>query len=182
VHVFLQGPKNIGKTTVILKTIELLRKNKPIAIGGFFTWKGGNNDRHIYIQSAGLAAPALTTQTKNSLSSYEKEIFRLATWDSEQGKLVSNIESFEEIGVHILAQSKGVDLIIMDELGNLESNARLFKKAVLDTLSGTVPVLGALRMGDIPWHNDIKQNLQVTLHEVNEKNREALPQVIAGQL
>jgi len=201
VHVFLQGPKNIGKSTVILKTLDLLRMRKPVTIGGFFTWKGGAGDPNIYMRPAGPATLTPGTQTKkentinseyqflkpadnmkNSPLGCDEEIFRLAVWDTEQEKPVCEIKIFEEICVHILAQSKGADLIVMDELGNLERDAQSFRKAVLGTLAGTVPVIGALRTGDIPWHTDIKRSPLVTLFDVHKGNRDALPQILAKRL
>jgi len=160
-HVFLQGPRNIGKSMVILRALELLAMRKPLALGGFFTWKGGEGDPHVYMRAAGLNG--------------DGEKFRLARWDPGAGRLVCDIRVFEEIGAGILSQREGADLIIMDELGRLESDAQVFKQAVLDTLAGGIPVLGTLRIGDIPWHASIKRNPRVALINVNEENRNALP-------
>ena len=163
-HVFLQGLRNIGKSTVILKTIDLLIARRSLLVGGFFTWNGGKGDLNVYIRPAA--------------SSPQEDIYRLASWNAEESRLVCDIRVFEETGVRILKQSKGADLIIMDELGYLESNSPMFKQTVMDTISGDIPILGVLRLGDIPWQNDIKRNPKVTLYSVNEENRETLPQVI----
>jgi len=53
---------------------------------------------------------------------------------------------------------------------------------VLDTLSGGVPVLGVLRLGDIPWLEDIKRSPKVSLHYVDEKNRDSLPGYLARRI
>ena len=167
-HVFLQGPKNIGKSTVILETIDLLNVNAlaPLSLGGFFTWNGGKTDPHVYMRPAG---------TKG-----EGEAFLLASWDDKNSRLACDTKVFEEAGALILAQSEGADLIIMDELGFLESSAERFKQAVLDTLAGDVPVLGVLRLGDIPWHKDIKCDPSILLLNVGEENRNTLPKELAG--
>jgi len=167
-HIFLQGPKNIGKTTVIRETLDLLAARRPLVLGGFFTWNGGTGDPSIYMRPA--------EQGK------ERETYRLAGWDPETGMRVRNLQVFEQIGAPILAHSGGADLIVMDELGYLESDAPVFRQAVLDTLAGDIPVLGVLRLGDVPWHVGIRGNPQVTLVDVCRGNRDKLAQELAERL
>lgn len=167
-HVFLQGIRNIGKSTVILRTIELLLLRRPLMLGGLFTWNGGKDDPNVYMRPAGLGC--------------EGEIYNLAKWNTQGGGLVCDTMVFEQVGARILEQSKSADLIIMDELGYLESNAPIFKQAVIDTIYGDIPVLGVLRLGDVPWHTDIKRYPNITLLDVNEENRDALPQKLAEHI
>ena len=70
----------------------------------------------------------------------------------------------------------------MDELGFLESDAIVFKRTVLSKLAANIPVFGVLRQGDVPWLACIKRNPKVTLFNVDEKNRDSLPQVLATSL
>jgi len=163
-HIFLQGLRNIGKSTVIHKTIEILSMNMPLKLGGFFTWNGGEADPHVYMQSA--------------QEGRKGEIYRVASWDKNNGGMLSSTETFDQIGVQMFSNVLLSDLIIMDELGFLESNAVKFKKAIYDTLTLGIPVLGVLRLGDVPWHAEIKRNPLVSLFDVSEENREELP----GQL
>jgi len=166
----LQGPKNIGKSTVILETLGLLSAAAPppLSLGGFFTWNNGKADPRVYMRPAGAKGGC--------------GAILLARWDFEAGRLACDIRGFEEDGVRILESSKGADLIIMDELGFLESSADKFKRAVFDALAGEAPVLGALRLGDVPWHRDIKRSPGVALFDVSEENRNALPQELARLL
>ena len=164
-HIFLQGPKNIGKSTVIYKTLGILAQRKPLVLGGFFTWNGGKDDLRVYMRSA--------------RSDDEREIFCLASWDAEIGRLVCDNQVFEETGTRMLEQCEDADLIIMDELGYLESGAFIFRKAVMDALARDLPILGVLRLGDIPWHAEIKRNPTVTLIDVSNENRDVLPRALA---
>ena len=70
----------------------------------------------------------------------------------------------------------------MDELGYLERNSFTFRQVVLDTLAGDIPVIGTLRMKDIPWHEQIKANPRVSILEVTLDNRDMLPHEIAALL
>ena len=89
---------------------------------------------------------------------------------------------FDVAGSRILRDSVDADLIIMDELGYLESDCEVFKNAVADIIAGSTPVLGVLRLGDVPWHESIKKDTRVAIFDVNEKTRDTLPQVISDML
>ena len=174
-HIFLQGPRNIGKSTVIRKTLEILTVRAPVGLGGFFTWKSGDNDPNVYMRPAEAGR--------------EGEIFKLAGLNEQGRGMTPDILSFDRDGVRLLRERRprsetaddnaGIQLIIMDELGYLEKDALEFRRAVLDTLAGETPVFGVLRMGDIAWHEQIKRNPKVTLYEVNIENRDELPRELA---
>ena len=165
-HVFLQGPRGVGKSTVIRKTMDMLMTLAPLVFGGFYTWNGGNDDPHIYLKAA--------------MRGREDEIYRIASFDEANGGLISDIQVFEREGARLLNESGGADVIIMDELGFIESNAPKFRHAVMDRIAGSIPVFGVLRMGDIPWHADIKRHPLVTLFDVMKENRDSLPQSLAS--
>ena len=168
-HIFLQGQRNIGKSTVIRKTLDILAAYSPLAVGGFFTWNGGKDNPYIFMQCARNGG--------------EGEIYRLAHFDECNGSgLVCDLQVFEQDGVRLLGDSKGANLIIMDELGYLESSATMFKQAVMDLIAGDIPIFGVLRLWDVPWHRDIKRNPLVTLVDVDEVNRDVLPQELARML
>ena len=167
-HIFLQGPRNVGKSTVIRKTLDILAVESPLEIGGFFTWNGGKGNPYIFMKSA--------------RNNGEGEIYRIAHFDESKGGLKCDIEVFEREGVRLLNASRKSELIIMDELGYLESDAPMFKQAVLNLVSGQAPVYGVLRLGDVPWHDAIKRNPLVKLVDVNKDNRDVLPQKLAGML
>jgi nucleoside-triphosphatase THEP1 len=137
----------------------------PLSLGGFFTWKGDGMDSNVYLQPA--------------QSGTKDEAHRIALYNPDGGGMIIDIGVFERNGVEIIKGSTGADLIIMDELGFMESKALTFRQAVLDTLTGNIPILGVLRLGDIPWHTEIKSNPMVKLIEVNAENRDSLPQELA---
>ncbi|MCL2495938.1 MAG: nucleoside-triphosphatase, partial [Clostridiales bacterium] len=106
-YIFLQGPRHCGKSTVIRRTLNILTEQKPLQLGGFFTWNGGNDDPHIYMRPAQAGR--------------ERDIYRLAGYDAARGGLNSDPRVFEQVGVSLLIDNSGADLLIMDELGFLES-------------------------------------------------------------
>ena len=181
-HIFLQGPRNEGKSTVIRKILEIISARRPLILGGFFTWNGGKDDPHVYMRPADSVCDNDRGLLLDSLSVSNPGDILLASWDDTKRGLTSDISAFDDCGARLLSGSAGVDLVIMDELGFLESKASLFKKAVLDTLERGVPVLGVLRLGDVPWHEDIKRSPLVSLYDVTMDNRERLPGELAELL
>ena len=170
-HVFLQGPRGIGKSTVIQAALELLAQSHTILLGGFFTWNGGADDPNIYIRPAEPGAVG--------------ERYRIASYGGPSLGMVCDSQIFDTVGARILresAQGETADLIVMDELGYLESDAEAFKRAVFETLSGDTPVLGVLRSGDVPWHEPIKRDPRVMIYNVNEENRGDLPREVIRML
>ena len=168
-HIFLQGPRNVGKSTAIRKTLDIMSKTTSLSLGGFFTWNGGGETARIFLRPA--------------IESRSDEVSLLASFDPAIGRMKCNPDVFEQTAAHLLAESASADLIIMDELGFIETDAPAFRKAVHDTLAGDVPVFGVLRQGkDIPWHDDIKKNPRVRLFDVTQENRDNLPQELARLL
>ena len=167
-HFFLQGERRVGKSTVIKKTLDILGEKGSFLLGGFFTWNGGKDDPHVYMKKAATGSTG--------------EALRLASWDEGKGRLTCDITVFERFGADLLGDIGEARLIIMDELGYLESGAVRFRKAVLDAVAGSVPILGVMRLGDVPWHEEIKSDPSVSIFDVNEENRDGLPAVLAKLL
>jgi len=167
-HLFLHGEKNIGKSTAIRKVLEILSAYQPVALSGFFTWNGGKEDPHVYLKPAGPGDSG--------------EVCRVASWNEETRILTCDTMAFDRDGVQTLENRQNAQLIIMDELGFLEKDAMLFRQAVMDTIAGDVPIIGVLRMGDVPWHDDIKRSPNVEIIDVDKKNRDTLPQELANRL
>ena len=165
-HIFLQGPLGIGKSTVIEKTIGLLSGVRRIILGGFNTYKARDGSPYIYISAPKQNKPAeaycIAQLTKDGLRVHP-EVF-----DSEGVLLLSNIDN--------------ADLICMDELGFLERQSYMFQRRVLECLDGSVPILGVLRDKVIPWHLPIKSHPSVSILRVNEDNRGSLPEYLYNTL
>ena len=163
-HIFLQGPRNIGKSTVIQKTLQMLENATKLTIAGFFTWNGGETDPHIYMRAA----------EKN----VGKKTYRIASYNPQGGGMNCDISVFDNIGVRLLNENINANLIIMDELGFLESDANLFKQTVMEKVMGETMIFGVLRLGNVPWHETIKLAESVTIYDINELNRDAMPQML----
>ena len=90
-------------------------------------------------------------------------------------------EVFDGLGSRLLLSAAGddaCDLILLDELGFLEADAKHFRAAVLSVLAGPKPVLGVVRQGLGAWRDAPLGELW----EVTKENRDALPRRLRNRL
>jgi nucleoside-triphosphatase len=159
-HIFLTGEIQVGKSTVIQKTLQLLN----VKYGGFRTYFGtarGNPNRCLYINNA--SHPATYNDTNI-----------VARFSPGSPPEISP-ERFDTLGTGYIQEArKTARLIIMDELGNLENQASLFQRAVLDALDGDVPILGVVKFSATGWVDEIRNHPKVRMELVTEENRNRL--------
>ena len=156
-HLFLTGPKQIGKSTVLRKLLQ----DRDAAIGGFRTVRIPLEDG----ASIHMVAPSETEYTD------ENRIF-----SRRKGVLYIDPSDFDRIGCSLLGASGDFDLILMDELGPNEANSAAFRQAVWNTLDGEVPVYGVLQVADSEFLDAVASRLDVQVIVVSEENRDDLPQ------
>ena len=129
-HIFLTGEIQVGKSTVIAKTLSLLK----ITPGGFKTYFGPDRElpeRLLYMNSGS-----------------EPKIFReenvVARFFRDQPPRILT-EKFNTYGAELIRSARAdSSLILMDECGSLEHDALVFQKEVIDALEGNIPILGVV--------------------------------------
>jgi nucleoside-triphosphatase len=164
-HVFLTGEIGVGKSTVIRKVFASM----DIRPGGFVTGFGPERtspDRKLYLNPA-WEKPA-----------YD-EAHTVARFGGGFPPRPDSI-AFDQLGCGYLnACRTWARLLIMDELGPLEQDARHFQRAVLLALDGPIPILGVLKQSGHPWMDAIIRHPAVTVLPVTAANRNGLPQQLA---
>ena len=157
-HIFLTGEIQTGKSTAISKAVELLG----ITPGGFRT-KGTHN------QADGSSDVMLYPAEKTP------EDGRIIAHRSPAGKTIFP-ETFNTFGPLYL--KRPAELILMDELGYMESSAEEFQKAVFETLDGKIPVLGVLRNKNTPFLDAIRRRDDIIIITITKQNRNFIPEKI----
>lgn len=89
---------------------------------------------------------------------------------------------FETAGVQILGTCGHADVIVMDELGSLESGAPAFQEAVMRRIIGDVPIIGVLKRSSTPFLDQLRAHPSIQTLEVTPANRDAMPALIASRL
>lgn len=164
-HIFLTGEIQIGKSTVIAKTLALLN----IIPGGFRTYFGSDRecfDKLLYMNSA--AGPKLFRE--------ENVVVRFSKGQPPQVLA----EKFDICGAELIRAARGnSSLILMDECGSLERDAFVFQKEIMDTLEGDIPVFGVIKLTSSGWTDRVRNHPKVKLITVTKENRDDLPQVLS---
>ena len=161
-HLFLTGPKQIGKSTVLRKLLQ----DREGKIGGFRTVRILLEDG----ASIHMVAPSESEYTdENRIFSRRKGILHIDPAD------------FDRIGCNLLADSHNCDLILMDELGPSEANSEQFRQAVWNVLDGAVPVYGVLQVADSDFLDAVAARPDVEVITISEENRNSMPDLLLKQ-
>lgn len=167
---FLTGKVGSGKSTVIFKTLALL---PPLVCGGFRT-----------VSAAPVTEDAM-------FDVFIEEVWKQTPHDDAHhigtrwgnGRMTPYSSAFDNAGVSILKNiPANSSLILMDELGVMEQDAKDFCKAVFETLDGDFPVLGVIKPKQTAFIEAVRSHKRSVLFEVTENNRDFLPARLAELL
>ena len=168
-HIVLCAPKKTGKTTLIGRIMQEAiapAAEPPIPVYGFQTKRiaGSDGINRIYMFPAGHVRIDSLPPDTCYLGSTCGHVRDVCT------------ETFETYGTSLIRSARPGGLIIMDEIGHMEKDARLFLQAVFDALDGDIPVLASVRytVDPIDYLERIKHHPQVRLYMLAEENRDAV--------
>lgn len=159
-HALLIGAPGVGKSTLIRRVLAEL--NRPVF--GFVTKKedalaDGEMGSPIYIYKAG--EPHI--RTKDNLAGYCKDKRPTAFG-----------ETFDRFALHLNAPVPAGDVVVMDEIGTMETSSKDFCSAVLKLLDGDAPVIAAVKNKDKEFLKTVRSHPNAVCFHITEENREAL--------
>lgn len=164
-HIFLTGEIQVGKSTVLAKTLKLLN----ISYGGFKTYFGPDREseeRCLYLNS--IVEPDNYDQ-KSTVVQFRKDLCPMVL-----------TEKFNSTGAKLIKSARDhSDLIVMDECGNFEWEALAFQREIIKTLDQNKPVLGVLKLDSSGWTDSIRNHQKVKMITVARQNRDELPKILA---
>ena len=163
-HILLRGEPGVGKSTLIRRLLEA----SDLQPGGFYTKMDKNPGElmhPIYIYPAALPEAARKRGEEN-----------LVGRCGEQGRFKEIFPNvFDTLGSAYLQDTAACRVIVMDELGFLESEAQAFRAAVLQVLDGEVPVLAAVKdRMDVPFLHQVCAHPRAEVVPIDTQNRDAL--------
>lgn len=163
-HALIVGPRQVGKSTVINKVLKSL--DRPV--WGFATKKESDLldpklGHPIYIYDA--AGPR--TQTKENLVGYCFNHCPLVY-----------TEVFENHAKRLQTPPEKGSIILMDELGFMESRAEDFCKVVLKHLDGDIPVIAAVKDKSTVFLDAVKNHPNCKCFFISEENRDELAEQV----
>ena len=130
-HILLCGRRRSGKSAMIRRLLENVRG----PVFGYETITMGTRSdgyHEIYLYPYGVEHPE--RQESNHVA------------DCNTRDRVIHTEVFDTLGVACIRARKA-GILVMDEIGFMESEAEAFCRAILEKLDGDLPILAAVREG-----------------------------------
>jgi nucleoside-triphosphatase len=173
-RIFLTGPPGVGKTTVLRKTVEELRRNR-IRVAGMITEEVREHGARV-----GFKVTDILTGNDGWLASTRRAV------GPRIGKYVVDLEGLEVVGVQAITgalHDPEVSAIVIDEVGPMELLSEKFKMAVRQTINSTKAIVGTIhyRAND-PLLQEIRSSLRLSIVTVTVDNRSSLPQQLVEEI
>ena len=163
--IFLTGERGVGKSTALRRALA----GRGPGAGGFMTDFGDtrfSENKTLWLLPWSEKPDFAAGEICARLGPGGRQVFT---------------EVFDTLGAELLLSSledPACGLILMDELGFLEGEAAVFRKAVLEALAGPKPVLGVVRQGLGVWGDAPLGEVWT----VTETNREEVPILLRRRL
>lgn len=158
-HALIVGDRGVGKSTLINRVLSAL--GTPVF--GFETKKedslANENGSPVYIYEAGKER----VRTAENLVGYN------GRRDPEATR-----PAFDRFAPKLRLPAEPGSVIIMDELGVMESASVDFCSAVLHLLGGDIPVIAAVKNKDTEFLNTVRTHSSCRCFNITEKNRDEL--------
>lgn len=164
--ILIVGARDVGKTTLIRRLLS--ETARPVR--GFYTEKHltqppGTHSIRLY--------PAWMSRDE-PIGTPDNQVGR---WNGQSMQAFPQV--FDTLGVACLRDVPPGALVVMDELGFLESKASRFTQVVLDTLNGPAPVIAAVKdRPDVPFLRAVLAHPQALVFHLTPDNRQELYQQI----
>ena len=170
--VFITGQPGIGKTSVLLNAIELLKK-RGYTVGGMISREARERGVRIGFEIIDI---------------YTGQHGWLAHVNQPEGPQVSkyrvNLDDLKTIGANsILNAIEKTDAVVIDEIGPMELFSLAFKEAVVRALESNKPLLGTIHhKAQDTLINTIKKREDAEILEVTHENRNTLHNLIIDKI
>jgi len=172
-HVFLTGGTRVGKSTVVRRF--LVRSG--LSADGFMTyWEvDADGGRSLYLAPYRKMGDA-------PLAGGDPNRRLLARRHGGGLERVDGLtDVFDSYGARILDGCGHRDVIVMDELGFLESQAGVFQAAVMRHVDGGVPIVGVMRSAKTEFLDVLRCHPAIEVREVTAKSRDAVVEWLASR-
>lgn len=167
-HIFLTGNINVGKSTLIERA---LASHRDIRLGGFRTVCGSeHDDSGVFIVPASADSSCPRTE-QNKVGNRKK---------GEKKRSFPDV--FNTVGLELLKDADSSDIIIMDELGKMETGAGAFTARVLEILDGETQVLGVLKPKQSPFLDAVREHPNTKIIEVTPQNRDEALNILKKEI
>lgn len=158
-HALIVGRRGVGKSTLIHRVLQELGRS----VSGYETKKedalaDAEHGIPVYIYEAG----ACRQRSEENLLGCCRD-----------GAVSVRTEAFDRYARKLAAQQAG-EIILLDEIGFMETKSSAFCRTIMELLDGRTPVLAAVKDKDIPFLEAVRTHPHVRCFLITEANRDAL--------
>jgi nucleoside-triphosphatase len=165
IKIGLSGLPGVGKTTTLIKTIEIL-EDEGFVVGGMIT-------EELREEGKRTGFYVLDWMSK------EKEVFAHKNFESRHrvGKYGVNVEVLDKVGIGALQRAmEEADVIVIDEIGKMEVESKKFVQTVREILDMDKHLIMTLhKKSRNPLLQEIRRRDDIRMLEVTPINRNLLP-------
>ncbi|PUA31468.1 MAG: hypothetical protein B9J98_06365 [Candidatus Terraquivivens tikiterensis] len=167
----ITGVPGSGKTTVVLRLVEIL-KRMGFSVGGMYTREVRSSGSRVGFEVVDVASGVAGTLARVGHGSGPRV-----------GKYLVNLKDLEEVGVRAIESASMSDVVVVDEVGPMELKSRRFKEAVEKLLATDKPVVLTIhyRASD-ELLEEIRRVVGGKLIVVTPENRDRLPLELAERI
>lgn len=163
----LTGYPGIGKTTILRQATEQLGAR----VAGFYT-------QEIFGPGGRKGFTLITLEGQEVVLAHKD--YRGPDYP-RVGRYGVDVAALERVGVSALKRAMDAGkVMLVDEIGLMELFSREFRDTVMLAMMTRTPVLGSIMAKSHPEANVFKALAQTTLWEVNQRNRDELPDKIVA--
>lgn len=160
--ILILGARDAGKTTLIRRLLTDTKR----PVRGFYSEKCLTHPpgtHSIYLHPAQLPLKARSYTPAN----------QVGRWNGQS--MLTFPEIFDTLGVACLSDVPPGSLLVMDELGFLESKALRFTQTVLSALDGPAQVIAAVKdRPDVPFLQAVLAHSKALVFRLTPDNRQEL--------
>ena len=165
--ILLTGSPRCGKTTLLQKVLA----DYPGPLGGFYTREVRQNGLRVAFKIVTLSGKKATLAG----------IY--LPGPPKVGKYGVDLQTLETVALPaIQAACQTGKLVVIDEIGPMETFSSAFCQTVLETLEAGCPLFGTIVQRSTPFSNRIKHRPEVETIEVTPANRDILPEALLAKL
>ncbi|MGI6142545.1 MAG: nucleoside-triphosphatase [bacterium] len=174
-NLFLQGPRGIGKSSLLRSVLGEIRDN----VGGYFVQRLFRQGEHVGFRMVDVeSGEPYCLNNEIGLRSLE-DLNNVIVMKTVAGTWQRFPGVFETVGIQIVAGAgRGQKrIVLLDELGDIELEAPGFQQAVLGVLESGKKVIGVLKQSGNPFIRGIKEREDVLTCDLKPAT---YPVVLAG--
>ncbi len=171
-HVFLlTGPPGIGKTTVLLETVNLLKK-RGFMVGGMLSHEARENGNRV-----GFEIVDLGSEKQGWLAHVNQHT------GPQVGKYRVNMKDLEDVGAEAIAAAVSkCEIVAIDEIGPMELFSQKFRNAVKNALQSRLTTIAVVHWKAKNELIDYAKGMEgVEIFVVTSENRDKLSQQLAAK-